>query len=63
MAKRYRIAKATRELARGLGGGIVSDRIAVDGEPIGRMTRDPSTQPEDSGWLESRSAGHHRMPQ
>src|SRR5262245_24707530 len=50
MAKRYRIAKATRELARGHGGCVVSDRIAVTGKPIGRMTRDPSTQPEDSGW-------------
>jgi hypothetical protein len=44
------MAKATRELVRGLSGCIVSDQIAVTGKPIGRMTHDPSTQPEDSGW-------------
>ncbi|GGF65036.1 hypothetical protein GCM10007301_26060 [Azorhizobium oxalatiphilum] len=34
----------------GYGGCIASDRITVDGAPVGYMYRDAPFRPEDSGW-------------
>jgi hypothetical protein len=50
MKKRYCIGEGKEPLADKLGGCIVSDRITVDGAPIGWITRDASSRPEDSGW-------------
>ena len=37
-------------VAKGLGGCLATDRITVDGAPVGYMYRDQPTRPEDSGW-------------
>ena len=49
--KRFRLnAGRIHELARGRGGCIASDRITVDGEPVGYMYRDVPHNDLDSGW-------------
>lgn len=49
--KVYRLApEQMRPLAPGYGGCIASDRIPVDGLPVGYMYRDEPDNPMDSGW-------------
>ena len=39
------------ELVRGMGGCVATDRITVDGAPVGVMHREVSERDEDSGWV------------
>jgi hypothetical protein len=49
--KQFRLkAEQIRPLALGLGGAIASDRITVDGRPVGYMYRTSPHNPQDSGW-------------
>jgi len=49
--KRYALSPAQiRPLATGRGSCIASDRITVDGRPVGDMVREPVHGPDDSGW-------------
>ena len=49
--KRYKLsADDIRPLATGKGGCIVSDRITVEGLPVGFMYREQPHNPQDSGW-------------
>ncbi len=51
MAKRFRLATADiRPLALGFGSCLASDRIPVDGLPVGYMYRESPDRPGDSGW-------------
>jgi hypothetical protein len=51
IAKAYRLsAEAIAPLATGRGGCIATDRIVVDGAPVGFMYRETPTNPMDSGW-------------
>jgi hypothetical protein len=43
-------AEQIRPLATGRGGAIASDRITVDGRPVGYMYRTPPRNELDSGW-------------
>ena len=51
--KQYRLAGTAlrRLLRKNRGGGIVSDRISVDGCRVGYMERVEPVSKEDSGWL------------
>ena len=40
-----------KNLAKGFGGCIASDRVSVDGARVGYMVRDEPSNPQDSGWL------------
>jgi hypothetical protein len=49
--KRYRIEQADiKQLVKESGGCIATDRITVDGAPVGYMYRDEPEFPLDSGW-------------
>jgi len=49
--KKFRLkAEEIRPLAFGYGGAIASDRITVDGRPVGYMYRIAPQNPQDSGW-------------
>lgn len=49
--KTFRLSREQiQPLAFGYGGAIASDRITVDGRPVGYMYRMPSRNPQDSGW-------------
>jgi hypothetical protein len=49
--KKFRLrADEIRRLIPPLGGCLASDRITVDGRPVGYMYRDEPDYPEDSGW-------------
>ena len=51
MQKSFRLSPdQIQELAPGLGGCLASDRILVDGRPVGYMYREAPINPEDSGW-------------
>lgn len=51
MKKKFKIPpEAMRPLAVGLGSCIASDRITVDGQPIGFMYREAPDNSLDSGW-------------
>ncbi len=51
MQKAYCIEKAAvRALAMGHGLGMVSDKVSVEGCPIGYMYRDEPEDAGDSGW-------------
>ena len=51
MTKVFKISKdQIRDLVPGRGGCIASDRITVDGEPVGYMYRDEPAHDLDSGW-------------
>lgn len=39
-----------KPLATGKGGCIATDRITVEGKPVGYMVREEPMFPEDSGW-------------
>ncbi|MCD2164073.1 DUF2185 domain-containing protein [Comamonas koreensis] len=43
-------AEQIKPLATGRGGCIATDRITVDGRPVGYMERQETTRPGDSGW-------------
>jgi hypothetical protein len=50
-AKTFKLDRSQiKPLASGRGGCIASDRITVDGRPVGFMYRVPTTRPHDSGW-------------
>lgn len=46
----YLPASAIRPLAKGRGACIASDRITVDGKPVGFMCRESPRDSIDSGW-------------
>lgn len=49
--KRYALsAEQIQPLATGRGSCIASDRVTVDGRPIGYMVREPVSEPDESGW-------------
>ena len=49
--KRYKLSRDDiRPLAMGRGGCVVSDRITVEGLPVGFMYRDKPRNDRDSGW-------------
>ena len=49
--KRYKLSRDDiRPLAMGRGGCIVSDRITVEGLPVGFMYREKPRNDQDSGW-------------
>ena len=49
--KRFRLDPATvAEVAPGRGACIASDRVTVDGAPIGYLYREEPDFPSDSGW-------------
>jgi hypothetical protein len=49
--KRFRLAaEAIRPIATGLGACIASDRITVDGAPVGYCYREAPDDAHDSGW-------------
>jgi hypothetical protein len=51
MNKHFKLsAEQIRPLATGRGGAIASDRITVDGRPVGYMYRNRSLNKFDSGW-------------
>lgn len=51
MQKNFRLSAAQiQPLATGLGGCMASDRIVVDGRPVGYMYREVPINPQDSGW-------------
>lgn len=43
-------ADQIQPLAPGRGGCIATDKITVEGRPVGYMTREEPLFPEDSGW-------------
>ena len=59
--KRFKLSTADiKPLAPGRGGCIASDRITVDGRPVGYMYRSRPDDPADSGWCFAASAGAAR---
>lgn len=51
MTKQFRLrAEQIKPLALGRGGAIASDRITVDGRPVGYMYRTTPRNSFDSGW-------------
>ena len=49
--KQFRLkAEQIRPLAVGRGSAFASDRITVDGRPVGYMYRNSPRDPQDSGW-------------
>ena len=51
MQKKFKLrADQIRELVRPMGGALATDRITVDGLPVGYMYREAPDRPEDSGW-------------
>jgi hypothetical protein len=45
------VADEVVELIEHMGGCIATNRIMIDGLPVGSMVRDVATGPQDSGWL------------
>jgi len=51
MAKQFRLTKdQIMPIVEGYGGCTATDRIVVDGCPIGYMYREQPINPQDSGW-------------
>lgn len=51
MEKKFRLsASEIAPVALGLGGCLATDRIVVDGRPVGYMFREPAMNSQDSGW-------------
>jgi hypothetical protein len=49
--KKFKLrADQIKELVRPMGGALATDRITVDGMPVGYMYREAPGRPEDSGW-------------
>ena len=67
--KRFKLAASQiAPVALGRGGCLATDRIVVDGCPVGYMYREAPANPQDSGWRffagdedgeYMRTAGHH----
>jgi hypothetical protein len=52
MTKEFRLKPGDiRPVAKGYGACIATDRITVDGEPVGYMYREEAEDPVDSGWV------------
>lgn len=50
--KKFKLSQEQiKDLVRGFGGCIASDRITVDGLQVGRMYREASDRDDDSGWI------------
>lgn len=50
-AKKFALSPAEiKPLATGKGGCISTDKITVEGRPVGYMVREEPMFPEDSGW-------------
>lgn len=43
-------AEDIQALVPAMGGAFATDRVTVDGAPIGYMDRETADRPEDSGW-------------
>ena len=43
-------ANQIKPLVEGHGGCIATDMITVNGSPVGYMVREPTDDPDDSGW-------------
>jgi hypothetical protein len=51
MQKKFKLrADQIKKLVRPMGGALATDRITVDGMPVGYMYRESPDRPEDSGW-------------
>ena len=51
LQKKFKLrADQIRDLIRPMGGALATDRITVDGMPVGYMYREKPDRPEDSGW-------------
>jgi hypothetical protein len=51
MQKQFKLrADQIRNLVRPMGGALATDRITVDGMPVGYMYREAPKRPDDSGW-------------
>ena len=51
MQKKFRLSPTQiAPIALGLGGCLATDRILVDGLPVGYMYREHPANPQDSGW-------------
>lgn len=51
MKKTYVLsASEIKPIAVGFGGCIATDKITVEGRPVGYMVREPTSRPIDSGW-------------
>ena len=51
MPKQFRLSKDQIKLiVSGYGGCMATDRIVIDGTPIGYMYREDPVNPQDSGW-------------
>jgi hypothetical protein len=51
MQKKFKLrADQIKDLVRPMGGALATDRITVDGMPVGYMYREAPDRPEDSGW-------------
>jgi len=49
--KKFKLrADQIKDLVRPMGGALATDRITVDGMPVGYMYREAPDRPEDSGW-------------
>lgn len=50
-AKKYKLSTSQIvELVKGYGGCLASDKITVDGDPVGFMYREEPCFEQDSGW-------------
>jgi hypothetical protein len=51
MQKKFKLhAEQIKKLLPPMGGAFATDRITVDGMPVGYMYREAPDKPEDSGW-------------
>jgi hypothetical protein len=51
LQKKFKLrADQIRNLVGPMGGALATDRITVDGMPVGYMYRETPDRPEDSGW-------------
>jgi len=51
LQKKFKLrADQIKDLVRPMGGALATDRITVDGMPVGYMYRETPDRPEDSGW-------------
>lgn len=51
LPKKYKLSKEEiLELVKGYGGCLASDKITVDGDPVGFMYREEPCFDNDSGW-------------
>jgi hypothetical protein len=49
--KKFKLSgESIKQLIPSMGGALATDRITVDGKPVGYMYREEVTRAEDSGW-------------